>query len=162
AAEGCGWPVAVEIPTGPDWRSGYHEAAVVSDAGRVAHEGVACFVVRAARPDPSRPLLALCTNTYDAYNDFGGRNLYEGGTQVSFLRPWAKGLLCKPDRPGSLGTVLEPPDPRMRAHVSYLRAHQFTQWGGSAGWPNYELPFARRAGATRCQIAHSRDAHPGD
>src|SRR4029078_10128767 len=108
AAEGCGWPVAVEIPTGPDWRSGYHEAAVVSDAGRVAHEGVACFVVRAARPDPSRPLLALCTNTYNAYNDVGGRNLYEGGTQVSFLRPVAKGLLRQPDRRGRPATRSAP------------------------------------------------------
>ncbi len=42
-------------------------------------------------------------------------------------------------------TVLDPPDPGMRAHVGYLRAHQFTQWGGSAGWPNYELPFVRWA-----------------
>jgi hypothetical protein len=145
ASDGCGWPVALEIPTGPDWRSGYYEIAVVSDAGRVAHEAVACFVVRAARPDPTRPLLALCTNTYNAYNDVGGRNLYEGGTQVSFLRPFAKGLLRKPPGPGDRVTVLDPPDPRMRDHVAYLRAHQMTQWGGSAGWPNYELGFVRWA-----------------
>src|SRR5215210_3090586 len=25
AADGCGWPVALEIPTAPDWRSGYYE-----------------------------------------------------------------------------------------------------------------------------------------
>src|SRR4051812_1617178 len=133
AAEGCDWPVAIEIATGSDWRSGYHEVAVVSDAGRVAHEAVACFVVRAARPDPTRPLLALCTNTYNAYNDVGGRNLYEGGTQVSFLRPVAKGLPRKPVGPGERVTVVDPPDPGMRAHISYLRSHQFTQWGGSAG-----------------------------
>jgi len=91
AADGCGWPIALEIPTAPDWRSGYYEIALISDAGRVAHEAVAFFVVRSATPDPDRPLLALCTNTYNAYNDVGGRNLYEGGTQVSFLRPLAKG-----------------------------------------------------------------------
>ena len=129
----------------PTGAAGTTRSRSVSDAGRVAHEAVACFVVRAAAPDPDRPLLALCTNTYNAYNDVGGRNLYEGGTQVSFLRPLAKGLLRKPDGPGSRVTVLDPPDPGMRAHVGYLRAHQFTQWGGSTGWPNYELPFVRWA-----------------
>src|SRR6476469_5231022 len=57
AADGCGWPIALEIPTAPDWRSGYYELALVSDAGRVAHEAVAFFVVRSATPDPDRPLL---------------------------------------------------------------------------------------------------------
>src|SRR6476469_10787446 len=57
AADGCGWPVALEIPTASDWRSGYYELALVSDAGRVAHEAVAFFVVRSATPDPDRPLL---------------------------------------------------------------------------------------------------------
>jgi len=158
ASEGCGWPVALEIPTASDWRSGYYEIALVSDAGRVAHEAVAFFVVRSATPDPDRPLLALCTNTYNAYNDVGGRNLYEGGTQVSFLRPLAKGLLRKPDGPGSRVTVLDPPDPGMRAHVGYLRAHQFTQWGGSAGWPNYELSFARWAERNGYEIDYAVNA----
>ena len=158
AADGCDWPVALEIPTAPDWRSGYYEIALISDAGRVAHEAVACFVVRSAAPNPDRPLLALCTNTYNAYNDVGGRNLYEGGTQVSFLRPLAKGLLRKPDGPGSRVTVLDPPDPGMRAHVGYLRAHQFTQWGGSTGWPNYELPFVRWAERNGYQLDYAVNA----
>jgi hypothetical protein len=145
AARGCDWPVVAEILVDTDWPSGYYEVALATEGGRIAHEAVACFVVRASRPDPDRPLLALCTNTYNAYNDFGGRNLYEGGTHASFLRPFATGLLRKPAGPGSRVTVLDPPDPRMRAHVTYLREHQMTQWAGSAGWPNYELPFVRWA-----------------
>ena len=111
----------------------------------MAHEALAFFVVRAATEDPTRPLLVLDTNTWNAYNDFGGRNLYEGGTHVSFARPLANGLLRKPAGPGSRVTVLDPPDPRMRDHVNYLRTHQFTPWAGSAGWPNYELGFVRWA-----------------
>ncbi len=145
AADGCGWPVTLEIPVGTDWRSGYYEVAVATNAGRRAHEAVAFFVVRAATPDPDRPLLALATNTWNAYNDFGGRNLYEGGTHVSFARPLANGLLRKPAGPGSRVTVLDPPDPRMRDHITYVREHHMTQWAGSAGWPNYELGFVRWA-----------------
>ena len=121
AANGCGWPVTLAIPVGTDWRSGYYEVSVATNAGRRAHEAVAFFVVRASTPDPDRPLLALATNTWNAYNDFGGRNLYEGGTHVSFARPLANGLLRKPAGPGSRVTVLDPPDPRMpRPH--HLRA----------------------------------------
>ncbi len=109
-------------------------------------------------PDPNRPLLALCTNTYNAYNDVGGRNLYEGGTHVSFARPIANGLLRKPDGPGARVTVMQTPDPKNRAHVSYLRSHQFTQWAGSAGWPNYELPFVRWAETNGYDIDYAVNA----
>ena len=144
-ANGCDWPATTELTIDPSWPSGYYEVVVRTDANRSTHEAVGFFVVRAATPDPNRPLLALSTNTWNAYNTFGGRNLYERGTKVSFARPMAKGLLRKPDGPGSRVTVMQPPDPQNRAHVAYLRTHQFTEWGGSAGWPNYELPFVRWA-----------------
>ncbi len=47
AAHGCGWPVAVSVPVAPEWHSGYYEVTVRTDAGRVAHEAVCFFVVRA-------------------------------------------------------------------------------------------------------------------
>ena len=109
AANGCGWPATVELAVGDDWRSGYYEVVVRTDSARSAHEAIAFFVVRATTPDPSRPLIALATNTWNAYNDFGGRNLYENGTHVSFQRPMAKGLLRKPDGPGSRVTVMHAP-----------------------------------------------------
>ena len=158
AAKGCDWPVSIDVPVGADWRSGYYEVSVATNAGRRAHEAVAFFVVRAATVDPSRPLLALATNTWNAYNDFGGRNLYEGGTHVSFARPLANGLLRKPAGPGSRVTVLNPPDPRMRDHVTYIREHHMTQWAGSAGWPNYELPFVQWAERNGYEIDYALNA----
>ncbi len=158
AAQGCGWPIALEIPTEPEWRSGYYEVAIATDAGGIAHEAVAFFVVRSRTPDPERPLLALCTNTYNAYNDVGGRNLYEGGTTVSFQRPMANGLLRKPAGPGDRVTEMHPPDPLNRDHVRYLRAHQFTQWGGSTGWPNYELPFVSWAERNGYELDYAANA----
>ncbi|MGC9960419.1 MAG: N,N-dimethylformamidase beta subunit family domain-containing protein [Acidimicrobiales bacterium] len=144
AAAGCPWPdgASVEIPS--SWRSGYYEVSLRTRAG-FRHEAVGFFVVRSAEIDPARPLLVLTTNTWNAYNDFGGRNLYARGTRVSFARPMAPGYLRKPDGPGSRVAVVEAPDHAMRAYRSYLREHRFSDWAGSAGWPNAELPFVQWA-----------------
>ena len=57
--------------------------------------GYAGFVVRAGG-QRARALLVLATNTYNAYNSWGGRSLYTGGTQVSFARPFGRGMLVRP------------------------------------------------------------------
>ena len=33
----------------------------------------------------------------------------------------------------------------MATHVGYLRLNHLSPWGGSAGWPDWELPFVRWA-----------------
>ncbi|MCU1352145.1 MAG: hypothetical protein JWM05_1354, partial [Acidimicrobiales bacterium] len=91
---------------------------------------------------PSAPiLLALSTNTWHAYNDFGGRNLYNGATAVSLQRPMTPGYLHKPPGTGRRVTVLHAPDRQMAAHVGYLTVNHLSPWAGSAGWPDWELPF---------------------
>jgi len=88
---GCRWPAAVTVPLPADWRSGYYR--VLLRAGEA--ESSCFFVLRAAEPGAStRVLLQLSTNTYNAYNNFGGFSLYAynglGGNQghrVSFQRP---------------------------------------------------------------------------
>jgi len=157
AAEGCPWPdtAVVEVPS--TWRSGFYEVTLRTRAG-FPHDAVGFFVVRSTTADPSRPLLVLTTNTWNAYNDFGGRNLYSRGTKVSFARPMAPGFLRKPDGPGARVAVVDAPDRAMRAHVSYLRDHQFSQWGGSAGWPNAELPFVQWAEAAGYELDFAANA----
>ena len=62
-------------------------------------------------------LLALATNTWHAYNDFGGRNLYNGGTQVSLQRPMSPGLPVQaagPRPPGHRRRRARPADGRAR------------------------------------------------
>jgi len=141
-AVGCDWPVTAAFTVAPDWPSGYYEITVGLPDGT---EAVAFVVVRAAAPDPTRPLLVLSTNTWNAYNDIAGTNLYTGGTQMSFRRPVASGFLRKPPGPGFRVTVVDAPDPRMRTHVRHIREHGLSAWSGSAGWPSWELPFVRWA-----------------
>ncbi len=143
---GCGWPAASDVAVEPDWPSGYYEVILTIDVDGKARRTHAFFVVR---PDlattTARMLLALSTNTWHAYNDFGGRNLYTGATSVSMQRPMAPGYLYKPPGAGQRVTSLYPPDPQSASHVGYLRMNHLSPYGGSAGWPNWELPFVEWA-----------------
>lgn len=146
AQEGCGWPVAWTIPVEAGWRSGYYEVTLEIDVDGKARREHAFFVVRPPVGRPSaRILLALSTDTWHAYNDFGGRNLYTGATRVSLQRPLARGYLHKPAGAGRRVTLLTRDDPHMNAHVGYLQRHHLSPWAGSAGWPDWELPFLRWA-----------------
>ena len=96
---GCGWPSSVSVTVDPSWKSGYYRvrfttAATDSPDGKPA-QSEAFFVVRSARPgQTAKILLQLSTNTYNAYNNWGGYSLYAyngkdkvQGRRVSFLRP---------------------------------------------------------------------------
>ncbi len=103
SAQGCGWPVSVRLAIPSEWRSGYYHVTLKTRDGggkytqrnaRTA-EGSCFFVLRSARPGSgSKVLLQLSTNTYNAYNNWGGFSLYafngRGGNQghrVSYARP---------------------------------------------------------------------------
>ncbi len=144
---GCDWPVALTLPIEPGWRSGYYEVVLEIDVDGKLRREHAFFVVRPKVGAPGSPiLLALATNTWHAYNDFGGRNLYTGGTSVSLQRPMARGYLHKPPGNGRRVTsVSRVPDPESTAHVGYIRLNHLSPYAGSAGWPDWELPFLQWA-----------------
>jgi hypothetical protein len=103
SSHGCGWPVSFQMPIPADWKSGYYSVVLrVSDrGGKFVHrnprtaEGGLFFVVRSAAPGrDAKILIQLATNTYNAYNNWGGSSLYIGqgraklqGHRVSFHRP---------------------------------------------------------------------------
>ncbi len=142
---GCGWPAAHTLTVDPSWRSGYYEVVLTIDVDGKARRDHAFFVVRPSEGSPNSILLQLATNTWHAYNDFGGRNLYTGGTISSLQRPMARGYLHKPPGAGRRVTTTHPPDPDMNTHVGYLRQHRLSPYAGSAGWPDWELPFLQWA-----------------
>ncbi len=101
SAHGCDWPSAFRFVIPEEWASGYYEFTMeIGDDGgafeqRSARSARATgyFVLRSSRPQ-AKMLLALSTNTYAAYNNWGGFSLYayhgRGGVQgnrVSFQRP---------------------------------------------------------------------------
>ena len=108
AAFGCSWPAACSVTVGTGWVSGYYEAtlSVTDQGGKFTHRGartassVVGFVVRAAKPGKhSKILLQLTTNSWNAYNNWGGFSLYmyqgvaaNQGHRASFDRPMGCGL----------------------------------------------------------------------
>jgi hypothetical protein len=141
SANGCDWPAATTITAGDDWASGYYEVLLTVEVDGRSRQNHAFFVVRPAADSPNTILLQLATNTWHAYNDFGGRNLYNGGTHASLQRPMAPGYLYKPEGAGRRVTTTNPPDRDMNTHVGYIRLNHLSGWAGSAGWPDWEWPF---------------------
>ena len=138
---GCGWPAAASLTTGVDWVSGYYEAVLTIDVDGKTRQSHAFFVVRPTADSTNTILLQLATNTWHAYNDFAGSNLYTGNTRASLQRPMARGYLSKPEGAGRRVTTTNPPDRDMNAHVGYIRLNHLSGWAGSAGWPDWEQPF---------------------
>lgn len=170
AALGCGWPVGFVIPTATDWPSGFYEVRFEGhddDPSRRASE--AFFVLRDPTPRLGA-LLMLSTNTYAAYNQWGGGCLYTGEHQVSFERPLERGYLRRPAAPfevkfdGRMANVTETPDPEHRTLLAYQREHRYPMWTNSAGWHNWERRFVRWAEASGRQLSycinHDLVAHP--
>ena len=103
SSHGCGWPETFRVSVPADWRSGYYQVSLTAadgggkftQRGRRTAASSCFFVVRSAAPgETSKILLQLATNTYNAYNNWGGLSLYSyhgranvQGNRVSFDRP---------------------------------------------------------------------------
>jgi hypothetical protein len=90
----AGWPVTDSIAVGADWVSGYYLAELVLTSGpNAASGGWIPLIVREPPARDSAILVQAPVNTWQAYNDWGGRSLYfnfsgVGDNHVSFNRPY--------------------------------------------------------------------------
>jgi hypothetical protein len=88
------WPVTDVVQTGEDWTSGYYLVeAVLTSRSAVPLVGTTYFILRQATTAPSSQILVqVPVNTWEAYNAWGGRSLYnftmERAYKVSFERPF--------------------------------------------------------------------------
>jgi hypothetical protein len=139
------------VPVDESWASGCYEVALTSDDGPpTVPTRHALFAVRSRTGAARAPiLLVLATNTYNAYNRWGGECLYTGASQVSFARPLEPGYVVKPVDPdgfdGRFATSEPDGDPEHRRLSAYLDAHGLSMWTSSAGWWNWERRFVRWA-----------------
>ncbi|MCH2201291.1 MAG: hypothetical protein MK102_04950 [Fuerstiella sp.] len=141
STHGCGWPVSLRIRLPNEWKSGYYSITLKTEnADGQLILGEAFFVLRSAAPGRNTQiLLQLTTNTYNAYNNWGGPCLYESGPRplqgdrVSFQRPMARGFLTKPDAPHS-------------------------RWAPYAGWHNWEREFTEWAEREGYQLDYAVNA----
>jgi hypothetical protein len=101
------WPVTDSVQVGPSWTSGYYVAEPTLTEGPAAGMiGWIPFIVRAPPSQHSLILVQAPVNTWEAYNNWGGKSLYNynstdntAAVTVSFDRPFAW------DQPGSQITL---------------------------------------------------------
>ncbi|HLV00317.1 MAG TPA: N,N-dimethylformamidase beta subunit family domain-containing protein [Acidobacteriota bacterium] len=92
SAVGCSWPPAISLAAGEEWTSGYYSIDFVTTQGERLKE-VAYIVVTNPAQDGDIAIV-LSTNTYQAYNVWGGHSLYSG-----FLGSSDKSVMVSFDRP---------------------------------------------------------------
>lgn len=128
-----------EIATGDGWAPGMYLVRL-DDAAPTAW-----FVVRGGGPI----VLELASNTWNAYNDIDGPNLYTGAVELSFARPLATGMLAKDDA-----------TPRLvqRGYGRATREQALTTWHGMAGWAGQERRFVRWAEANGIALGYATNA----
>lgn len=140
----CRWPASLRFRIGTDWPGGVYLARLTIPKG--GRESFVPFVVRETRgprSDRAPYLLLINTNTWQAYNAWGGTSLYDfnsaGGARairVSYDRPYAAG----PGAWAGLG-------------AGELLTTPHTTW--KAGW---EYPMIRWLERQGMDVAYAADA----
>lgn len=161
-AHGCRWPAAVSLRIPDGWRSGFHHVVLrahgAPDDRAVGH---AQFVLRRGSTTPrARALLVHATNTYHAYNTWGGTSLYTGGSRVSFERPFGRGMIMRDevdrdDRKSRPVRWDEEPDADGLVYQAHRMAHGYPAFIGSAGWFTYERRFVEWAEREGVDLDHA-------
>ncbi len=152
---GCGWPVLHEVAVDKQWRSGFYVVLLTVEKNGERKRAEAGFVLRGNKQ--TRIAYLLTTNTWQAYNSWGGANHYWGihGKQgdanspmLSFQRPWERGLVLAPPNFPYQSSVRD----RMRLEqeadfspegfTNWAFMMGYSAWASSAGWAVDNRPFA--------------------
>jgi len=175
---GCRWPVSVRLRIPATWKSGYYQIkAITAAAGTPNAEFLSFVVVRAAQPT-SKVLVVLSTNTYGAYNIYGGASLYQkkgiegdsglsgttGEHQVSFQRPWTPGFLWRPEGFDFDAEFSDPKNLDLTDHRYVNKLSRIDAVSCAAGFHNWERVMVRwleRNGyAVDCAVSSDLEMHP--
>ncbi len=154
---GAGWPVSQQIRIPADWKSGGYviNLKVRNDQGKEVEQH-AFFILRPAQAGKSKIAFVAATTTWQAYNDWGGSNLYEGidgpdrshaSPILSDLRPWSRGMIRiaqgapRNVAPANVGMGDTPRYPALE----YAYARGYPKFFRAAGWATYDRLFAQWA-----------------
>lgn len=148
---GCGWAETCDLEIGADWPTGYYDLRLVDALGEEWHHFVC---VRPAADAPrAKALIVLATNTYNAYNYWGGKSAYANvAALMSGTMPLGEAIA---DATGWLSTRRPYPQPIIAApddvpRLINLRPRGFEErpWGADPTWHLYAkaTPYDGSAG----------------
>ncbi len=183
--DGCGWPPAVTVTIGDDWRSGYYDIVLSDSQGAECHHFVCVKAPRGG--SGARAVLALTTNTLHAYNYWGGASAYahvedlmarratlpeamaRAIGRLSSQRPFPPLLLSAPaDMPRLVNLEKRGFEERpwAGADPGWSRAHGQSPYDGSAGflnkWEHHFVRWAETEGLDLDYVTdYDLDADPG-
>ena len=160
-SNGCGWPVGHQIEVGDDWKSGFYLVTLRADRAELGKAVAHTFFV--VRGTGASMLYVLPTNTWNAYNTWGGKSLYTGGTAVSFHRPIARGMLSRPapseddrdDRKARPTRYGEVPDADGTTFQTYRTTQNYPSGIGSTGWYSHGRRFVEWAEGDRWKFDYA-------
>jgi N,N-dimethylformamidase beta subunit-like, C-terminal len=174
SVEGCNWPEVAAFKIRSDWPSGMY-IVTVRPLGDSTNRSQACHPI-VVRPSgthrANRLLLITADGTWNAYNDWGGSNHYEGiidpstnlfSAHLSTQRPFARGFVTlPPDAPRALPATPSPLGARIvYPHMEWAWREGYSKKYVSAGWASYERVFSHWAEAEGylLDIATQQDLH---
>lgn len=164
--DGCDWSATVEMETEAAWPSGYYDIAVRDSAGEETHHFIC---LRRADGPRAKAALVLNTNTYHAYNWWGGANAYADVSGLmsgrlkldaamanatgilSARRPFVQNLIAPPAGVPRLVNMRKREfgeRPWAGGDPAWMRAHAMSPYDNSAGFlQKWEHAFAAWAEA---------------
>ncbi len=147
---GCQWPETFTFEVGEDWETGYYDLTLSGSDGSKSQHFIC--VRKADSAAKAKAVLILATNTYAAYNYWGGSNAYadvialmEGKVtpdesrdgaigRLSRMRPYPQGLISPPGEPPRLINY-EPRDigqMPMPGNMEWMVEHKPSPYDGAA------------------------------
>lgn len=151
---GCEWPILCSFSIPNDTPTGAYVIELYGEDCPFPYHHL-IFVRSPSELDKgNRLLLVAATNTYVAYNNWGGASHYgglgsDGGTSapvVSTRRPWTRGTVrLPPDAPRIPDFRPRYNEPIRYPHLEWARKNGYTRTFASAGWANYERIFVEWA-----------------
>jgi hypothetical protein len=140
---GCDWPLAFEIETDLSWRTGYYDIVLTDSRGGTAHH---FFCLKPPSHGPqAKAAFVLATNTYHAYNWWGGANAYADVTRLMSRElalpaamAAATGILST-ERPFAPLIVAPPSDVPRLVNLRKRRFHE-KPWAGDVEWSRRVRP----------------------
>ena len=143
-----------------DWRSGYYEVVLTIDVDGKTRRSHAFFVVRPQPAPAQQPiLLVLGTNTGTPTTTSVGGTSTPAPPGVPAAADGAR-LPLQTAGAGRRVTSIAPTGPAVGEPFGYLALNHLSPYGGSAGWPDWELPFVRWAEREGYDVRRRHERRP--
>ncbi|EAB6717652.1 hypothetical protein DUP91_25275, partial [Salmonella enterica subsp. enterica] len=148
-ADGCDWPVLASFRIPDDAPAGAYRIKLALEDNAPVHH-LLVFVRSEPLERKDRILLVAATNTYAAYNNWGGASHYGGmghdrlgpSHRLNARRPWARGIVWLPEGAPRIPDFTPTHESGVRyPHVDWAKSNGVYRYYAASGWAHFERHF---------------------